>query len=62
MKIQESMETQIKNFGEIIQSQHEKLAEKSKEVDNIVTELQNLTAIKDSIAKFGRVTSEQNEK
>ena len=37
LKIQESMETQIKNFGEIIQSQHEKLAEKSKEVDNIVT-------------------------
>lgn len=62
IKIQETLETKIREFGNIIQSQHENLAKKSKEVDNIVTELQNLTAIKDSIAKFERATSEQNRK
>jgi len=62
VKIQESLETQIHDFGKVIQAQYEKLGEKSKEVDNIVTELHNLTAIKDSIAKFEHATSEQNRK
>ena len=60
--IQENLEIQMRNFGEIIVKQQEKLGEKTKEIDRIVDELKNLSAIKDSISKFDSATKEQNRK
>jgi len=61
-RIQENLEIQMRNFADIIQKQQEKLGEKTKEIDKIVDELKNLSAIKDGISKFENATKEQNGK
>lgn len=61
-KIQENLEIQMRNFGEIIQKQQEKLGEKTKEIDKIVDELKNLSVLKDSFSKFEKAIMDQNKK
>ncbi len=61
-KIQENLEIQMRNFADILQKQQEKLGEKTKEIDKVIDELRNLSAIKDSISKFESATKEQNKK
>ena len=61
-RIQENLEIQMRKFADIIQKQQEKLGEKTKEIDKVVDELKNLSAIKDGISKFENATKEQNKK
>lgn len=52
-------ETNITGF---LDRQNKALESKSKEVENLVTELQNLTAVKTSIGRLEQFTKEQNSK
>jgi len=61
-KLQESLDRQILNFDGVIERQNSSLLSKTKEIDKIVDELKNLSAIKDGISKFENATKEQNRK
>lgn len=62
LQIKESLESQMRDFSTLIQEQQLQLSQKSKEVDAITKELQNLSSIKDSISKFEQATDRQNKK
>jgi len=72
-KIQESLEVQMQNFGGVIQKngetfantlaeQQQILQSKMQETSQLVEELKNLTAVKESIAKLEKAATAQNDK
>lgn len=50
------------NYISIVEEQYKTLNEKSKEIDKLVTELQNLTSVKNIMNNLERATNEQNHK
>jgi len=58
-KIQENLETKMRNFDDIIQKQQEKLSEKIEEFEKISDELKPLSAIEKYMQDLITVTSEQ---
>jgi len=61
-KLGENAADNVENFYKALGKQQDALQRKLDETEVIVSELKNLSAIKDSIAKFEKATSEQNQK
>jgi hypothetical protein len=56
------VDEQISIFAEFMERQREMLQENSQELSKIISELKNLTAVKDSMSKLEKATVEQNNK
>jgi len=61
-RLMESTQKQLTDFNNIFTKQSDVLQQKSQEIERLVTELKQLTAIKDSISKFEKTMSAQNSK
>lgn len=61
-KMSEHAVENVENFNKALVKQQDTLQRKLDETELIVTELKNLSSIKDSIAKFEKSTSEQNRR
>jgi chaperonin GroEL (HSP60 family) len=58
----ENTQSQLNKFNVIFTKQGDVLQQKSQEIEKLVTELKQLTAIKDSISRFDKTMSAQNSK
>lgn len=57
---EQELTKQESNFNNLLDKQNKALATKSKEIESIVAELQNLSAVKTGIGNLEKITKEQN--